>query len=85
MRRTTGDWMSVLNVRFMSPGASTTVPLTVCAAGNAATSPPGQWAMEPGPDVSPVEPAADAPASCTVRSVPAALVTRIVVAALIHS
>ena len=77
----TADSSTRLNVRFMSPGASTMVPSTECAAGKASTSPPGQWAMLPGPAVTPVEPAVKAPARCTVRSVPAAEVTRIVEAA----
>ena len=61
----------------MSPGASTTVPFTVRAAGKARTRPPGQWAMVPGSVHQPCEPARTAPASDTRRSVPAALVMAI--------
>ena len=39
--------MYSLNVRLTSPGASTSVPFTEPAAGNASTRPPGQWAMSP--------------------------------------
>ena len=31
------------------------------------TSPPGQWAIEPGPSVTPVDPAVTAPARCTIE------------------
>ena len=54
----------------------TIVPLTVLRAGNASTRPPGQWAMEPGPETTPVDPAVNAPASSTVTSVPCSLVAR---------
>ena len=69
----------------MSPGARTTRPFTQPAAGNASTSPPGQWAIVPGPSVRPVEPAVTAPASRTSRSVPASLVIVITAAARNHA
>ena len=74
VRRTASRTYS-LKVRLTSPGASTTVPLTEPAAGNATTRPPGQCAIVLGPSVAPHEPAVKAPARPIRRSVPAGEVT----------
>ena len=75
-----GERTYSLKVRLTSPTSSTSVPFTERAAGNATTRPPGQWAIVPGPEVTPDDPAHIAPVREIVRSVPAADVTCIVVA-----
>ena len=54
-----------------SPGASTSVPFTLPAAGKASAMPPGQWVRVPGRVVKPQLPPATAPSSEMRRFVPA--------------
>ena len=61
----------------MSPGAITSVPLTLLLLGKLTTMPPGQCASVPGLSVQPQTPTVGAPAMSTSRSVPAFEVTRI--------